>query len=663
MKKPTIHLLKKAQNALNSGNIGSAKTHIKKIKNYTHNADALNILALCHAIKNEFSQAEKLFLKSINLSDPTEFILGNLGLAQLHQQKIHEAINSFLSVIKLNPDYYDALRNLAVCYDYTNDRINAIKYAQIANNIKPDDPEIINIIAKYSLYNRDIQGSITLYKRSLYLQPQQPFIYNELANAHIIAKAYDDAEKVFKDSIKRFPDIALPRNSLANYYEVRNRYNDAIHEYEKVITMHSENTVAIAGKSRCMVALKQFSSAGNILHQNYKQFPDSPEIGSELCNYLILMKDYEAAYNVSRKLLSSLKTGSLPPVKIVLSHSVACRHSNRLEEAKETLLSTLSTGTITKESQELLHFSLADILDNMKQYTAAFNHYRLANEAIPRPSDITYYESVLTDITATVDRDFLNSISSSGNESTLPVFIVGMPRSGTSLVEQILSSHPEVYGAGELTDLWGIGNKISGAMNLINYTKNLSNIKQNKLKEFSETYINNLHGLIDNEIRVTDKLPHNFMHIGLIEKLFPNAKIIHCQRHPFDTCLSIYFKKFNDNHVYSQSLKELARFYKKYITLMEHWYENSSLSILTVNYADMVLNQEVESRRLFEHLGLCWSDNALRFYDSGRIIMTPSSHQASKPIYKDSLNRWKNYTGYVQPLEKVLGDPNIYLSR
>jgi len=155
-------------------------------------------------------------------------------------------------------------------------------------------------------------------------------------------------------------------------------------------------------------------------------------------------------------------------------------------------------------------------------------------------------------------------------------------------------------------------------------------------------------------------MPHNFMQLGLIERLFPNAAVIHCQRHPFDTCLSIYFRRINENHGYARKLGDLARFYKKYMELMEHWKKVSSLQILDVQYEKMVTEQQSESEKLISHIGLDWSDSVLNYHKSDRIIMTPSSHQASKPIYTSSMYRWKNYRKHIGPLIDILGQPEQY---
>ncbi len=181
-----------------------------------------------------------------------------------------------------------------------------------------------------------------------------------------------------------------------------------------------------------------------------------------------------------------------------------------------------------------------------------------------------------------------------------------------------------------------------------------------ELNVYADNYLIIIKDLSDGEIRITDKMPHNFMHLGLIECLFPNATIIHCQRHPFDTCLSIYFRKINENHLYARKLEDIARFYKKYMELMENWHRVSSLQILDVIYENMVTDQKSESEKIISHIGLDWSDNVLDYHKSDRIIMTPSYHQASKPIYTSSMQRWKNYRKHIGPLIDILGQPEQF---
>ena len=198
-------------------------------------------------------------------------------------------------------------------------------------------------------------------------------------------------------------------------------------------------------------------------------------------------------------------------------------------------------------------------------------------------------------------------------------------------------------------------------MNLTQYTKNIKQLSKDKIEQYSIEYLEDIQQLSSNAKRCTDKLPHNFFHIGLIGLLFPNAKIIHCKRHPFDTCLSIYFKKFNDNHRYARNLKEIAIFYKNYQLLMQHWHENSPLNIYDATYENIVIEPEKNIRELVKHIDIKWDDTCLKHHESKRLIMTPSHDQASKHIYTSSISRWKNYIHHIKPLRDILGDPEEYI--
>ena len=630
-----------ARAAFGSGNISTATTTIKSIKNFDDIPDAVYLLALCSAVSNNFVEAERLFRRTLALTSPTDAIYGNLGLAQLHQNKFSAAIQSFSSALEINPDYYDAIRNLASIHSHLGNNSDAAKFAEKAIRINPNDTVSINIIARASLSEGNISSAIHYFSHSLKLEPRQPDIYQALAITYINSKKYDDAEAILVKCVDYFPNNSNVLFSLGSFYESRNRLEDAMLVYEKALTLDRDNTRSIAAKARVLIAQKDFEHADAYLKEAVSLHPNSIDIATELAQYHILKREYERAYAITSGFIGLKSTQSTPP-RLILIHATACRHTGRIPEAYEVLSSALD-GSVAGDSEELLRYSIGDVLDHMGKYDEAFKHYSAANVIRKLPSDLEYYLAVMTDITTVIDRSFLDSAPRANNQSQLPVFIVGMPRSGTSLVEQIVSSHPDVAGAGELTDLWQIGNSISGEMNLTNYSHNLSRLTREELKRYSDQYLSALSALSNGKSRVTDKLPHNFVHIGLIELLFPNAKIIHCRRHPFDTCLSIYFNRINDNHVYARNLGELALFYSKYLELMQHWQKNSALSILTVDYEDLVRNQAHVTRMMLEHIGVEWNDKVMKYFESDRIIMTPSYHQASKEIYTSSVDRFIFY--------------------
>ena len=653
-------LLDYARNALSTGDTGNARNALLKIQNYHSDHEALYLLAVSHAIDNNLSKAEELFIETIKLSGPTDTLLANLGLAQLQQRKFREAIDSYLAAVEINPGFYDALVNLASSYDFLNRNELAVSYAQKAHKLHKNNPVVLNILAKHASSADKLSDAIALYNSSLGIQPNLPQTYAQLSNAYFLAKNYKSAEDILKNGIARLPQDSNLVNSLGNFYASRNRHEEAIEEFRKVVTRDRSNTFALAAMAKSLIALQKFDQALDILLAAYDESPGNAEIAAELSNYYQLHKDYESANKVTSSFIAKMKTGSALPENIAISHSKSCKHNNRLVEAKDILEATINSNSSTHAALESLHYAYGDVLDGLHEFDAAFSSYKHANELIPRASDIKYYERVLSDLTNTLSRSFLDSVPTSGNTTTLPVFIVGMPRSGTSLVEQIISSHPQAYGAGELPHIWDISNSLCGAEHMIDYTESLSRLTSEELNEYADNYLKTIKDLSNGEIRITDKMPHNFMQLGLIERLFPNATIIHCQRNPFDTCLSIYFRRINENHSYARKLEDLARFYKKYMALMEHWQKESSLQILNVRYEDMVTDQKSESEKILNHIGLDWSDSVLDYHKSDRIIMTPSFHQASKPIYTSSMHRWKNYRKHIGPLIDILGQPEQY---
>lgn len=654
------NLLDYARNALNSGNTANARKAILQIGNHRNNHEALHLLAVSHAMDNDFSKAEEMFIRTIKLSGPTDALLGNLGLTQLHQKKLKEAIATYLQAVEINPGFYDALVNLSTSYDSLNNNELAVSYAKKAHKLHRNNPVTLNILAKHAAATNRLGDAINLYKSSLRLQPDLPQTYAQLSNTYFLAKDYPLAEEILKQGLNRLPGNSNLANSLGSFYASRNRHEEAIVEFRKAAARDKRNTFALAAMARSFIALQKFDQALDVLLSANEEFPGNAEIIAELSVYYQLHNDYESANELTSDFIAKMKTGSVLPENIAISHSKTCKHNNKLLEAKGVLETTINNNASSLTALESLHYAYGDVLDGLKEFDAAFSSYKYANELIPRASDIKYYERVLGDLINTVDRAFLDFVPSSGNETAQPVFIVGMPRSGTSLIEQIISSHPDAYGAGELSQIWDICDSLCGAEHMLNYTENLANSSREELAGYAENYLDAIKGLSNGEVRVTDKMPHNFMQLGLIERLFPNATVIHCQRHPFDTCLSIYFRRINENHAYARKLEDLARFYKKYVLLMRHWRKVSSLQILDVKYENMVIDQKAESEKIINHIGLDWSDNVLDYYKSDRIIMTPSHHQASKPIYTSSVHRWKNYQKHIGPLIEILGKPEQY---
>jgi hypothetical protein len=268
-----------------------------------------------------------------------------------------------------------------------------------------------------------------------------------------------------------------------------------------------------------------------------------------------------------------------------------------------------------------------------------------------RRSQIAYDEKaearVFRRVAEVFDASLLERLRGMGDPSAAPVFIVGMPRSGSTLAEQILASHPLIHGAGEREDLI----QVAGAA----FPEAVAALDRDGLLRMAQDYLTRM-PLPEGKVRTIDKLPGNFLRIGLIRLLFPNARIIHTRRNPLDTCISCYSKLFAVGQHFSYDLAELGRYYRRYAELMRHW--DSVLpsdAMLHVSYEAVVDDLEGQARRMVEFCGLEWDERCLRFYESRRPVKTASSVQVRKPLFRTSVERWKHFEAGLAPLIAELG--------
>jgi tetratricopeptide (TPR) repeat protein len=317
---------------------------------------------------------------------------------------------------------------------------------------------------------------------------------------------------------------------------------------------------------------------------------------------------------------------------------------------------------MSTEDQVQMQYALAKAFEDVGEYDAAFANYGIAGGKKRKIEEYNEKNNTrLFQVMAKVlNREFLSAPGQAGCQSDVPVFILGMPRSGTSLIEQILSSHPEVFGAGELKILTSVLENISiGPTRL-----RMSDIQaafpyegDASYEARGQRYVDQLMRLAPKAYkRIVDKMPGNFNFVGLIHLVLPKAKIIHSQRDPVETCLSCYRIHFAEGQQWSYNLRELGRYYRRYFDLMRHWREALPGVMYEIKYEDNVADVEGSARALIANLGLPWTDNCLRFYETERPVKTASASQVRKPIYNTSVNRWKKYEKYLEPLLEELGD-------
>lgn len=300
-------------------------------------------------------------------------------------------------------------------------------------------------------------------------------------------------------------------------------------------------------------------------------------------------------------------------------------------------------------------FAAGKIFNDLKEYDKAFAYYELGNRYRQARFEIQKFREQIDRIIAVFSAEQIQKLASAGSTSNVPVLIVGMPRTGTTLVEQILSSHPEVHGAGELPDI----NSIAGTMKQhatqnLPYPDYMAAVPEKVFSGFADAYLRRLRTFDHSARQIIDKMPSNFLHLGLISVMLPQAKVIHSQRHPLDTCLSCYFQRFRTGHEYSFNLTDLGHYYREYERLMRHWNEVLPVKPFDLHYASLVENQEEVSRQLIDYIGLEWDDRCLQFQDNTRPVKTASNWQVRRPMNRSGLDRWKNYETHLDALRSAL---------
>lgn len=332
------------------------------------------------------------------------------------------------------------------------------------------------------------------------------------------------------------------------------------------------------------------------------------------------------------------------------------------EPAFGRLLAAIEDRKGTQLQRAALNFAAAGVLERAGNKDAAFGHLRAANALV----DVTFspdaFDALVDELIRVFDKAFFEDAKRQGlgNPTEAPVFVVGMPRSGTSLTEQILASHDDVFGAGELDKIAAIAGRLAGADAAgRDYPAGVQGLDHTEVAALAEEYLEELRQRAGGDARrMVDKMPGNFLFLGLIALMFPRARIVHCHRDPMDTCLSIYGQLFNGLHPYAYDLENLGRYYRAYQRLMDHWHRVLPNEILDFSYEAVIDDQRGATEALLAHCGLDWDEACMAFYQNKRAVHTNSNIQVSQPLYRDAMRKWKAYEAHLAPLAAVLEGSN-----
>ncbi len=577
----------------------------------------------------------------------------------LHQQgKLTEAEQLYLTVLQLDPDSAVAHLNLGTALVQLNRLEEAIAHFEKAIAIKPDSPEALNnlgnVLARLNRPDESIiqfEKAVTVSRHNA--EPYLRACYN-LGMTLQALNRHEEAIPYYARAIAIKPDYAEAHNNLGDALMKCNRSEEALTHYERLAAIRPDLAEAL-------------NNVGAALHALNREI----EAIAHFTKALVIRPDYADAHaNLGRALesLGRIEEAARAFEKAIEHAPTAAKFYHWLFHSKKAVAGDRQLAAMIELAQRMaslprleqieLHFGLGKVFADLKQYNLSFRHL-LEGNALKR-QEIAYDESatlrMFDRIRAVFTPEFMQSKQGLGNRSTEPVFIIGMPRSGSTLIEQILASHPRVFAAGELNHFSRAVTLLAGQHGAhVQFPEQIRTLADEDLVRLGTRYLCGIRNIAPNAERVTDKMPYNFRFAGLIHLALPNARIIHTRRDPVDTCVSCFSTLFLRGQPFAYELGELGRYYRGYERLMDHWRAVLPEGVmLEVRYEQLVADFEGQARRIVAHCGLAWDEACLAFYKTQRPVKSASAPQVYQPLYNTSVGRGSRYGDLLGPLLDAL---------
>ncbi len=622
--KTEAQLLNRAESLLQSGHATGAEEACREIlARNPHHPRALHLLGILAFNGGRDILAEAYLDKALRQGPREAETLHALGLLYLETNRPEQARPLLGEAITSSPgraEYHVTLGNALCALDAHNEaRISFEK----ALTLKQNFPEAMVAMGSCLGSTGDKDGKKQWYEQVLAIDPHTAEHFKKKAQAYLKRGKPELAINTLEQAAEIDPNNLEILVTIGATLREQNHPSRALYHLEKALALHPDSYLALYNKANALHDLGRFPEADPLLRRA-----------------LELQPDFAPAYSV-------LVTGT----KYISSSHADIRSG-------ESMLALEKPGS---SNAMLLHFALGKAYDDCEEYDKAFGHYQRGNRIKHRSA--TFHREAprlfVDRLISTFSRNFPDRARAHGCSSELPVFVVGMPRSGTTLIERIIASHPQAHGIGESTQLNEITEKISQIFSTSLESCPINALTEKHLSGLAGSYLEAATKMAGTApLRVVDKMPQNFFHLGWINLLFPRARIIHCRRNPLDTCLSIFFQFFPGDHPYAYDLTDLATYYAEYLRLMDHWRTTLTVPMLEVDYEDLIADPVELSKKIIRFLGLAWDPSTLAFHQKKGMVQSASSWQVRQPLYSRSVHRWRNYQEHIAPLLAILDKEN-----
>ena len=601
-------------------------------------------------------EASKTLETAIGLDPKNSQALNNLGIIRFEEGKFEQAVDCYRRAIAVRPAMAEAHNNLGNALRMAGDVDGAMQAYQDALVNREIYAEAYNNLGTLLQQDKRLEEAEHALKKAVAQNPRYVEAHNNLALLYAAQKKEVDALRILGDALKFAPNNPQTLLITARIQNRRSNYPAAEQASRAALKVDPNNVEALVLLGQVLHETDRYDEALELLAQAVRLAPENPEA---LNFYGVALKSVGRLDDAREHILKSLKINdSMYGAYANLNDLVD--FSKDVGEELFNRMDAIFDAASNQEAEQFLplHFAYAKALEDRGEHARALDHYivggRMKRAQLEYKEDDTF--GFFDAIKAVFPKEVFTKRKFAGIPDERPVFIIGMPRSGSTLVEQIISSHPDVYGAGEVKYLSrALGQLRDRFPSLQKYPQMMEKIAPAQLDIVGKNYLSALSRDAGDAKRITDKLLTNYFFVGLIHLLYPKAKFIHTARDPVDTCLSGFTKLFKDDMPHSYDLGELGRYYRKYQDLMKHWEKVLPKGVMTtVVYEDVVANTEKEARALIEFLGLEWNEKCLEFHKSDRPVKTASVAQVRKPIYKTAVKRWKKYGAGLKPLADAI---------
>jgi len=576
--------------------------------------------AVRHHNAGNLDRAERLYRHVLEQVPGQPDALQYLGVIETQRGRFDSAAELIGRVVADQPGNPYARANLGNALMQGGDAAAAAEQYRAALDIEPDMVDVRRNLALVLLALDRASDALQEIREAARQSPRSLPVLVTLGNILAETGRVDDAVACFERVLAEKPDLAPVHANLGSVLRQAGRLDEAIERYEQAIGLAPDYAEAHYGLGVTLANRGKRDMAGACLRKALEVDPGCSKAWQSLAN---------------------LGKGGVD------------------DDGLATIEDELARDDRSREQRMHLGFAAGKLREDRGEHDEAFKHFLRANEL---HREALHYDPeadrrVFDNIRASFDRAFFDRWAGAGSDDSTPIFIVGMPRSGTTLVEQILASHGDVYGAGELSALQTAIASRLGMQRGVDCTAALGTATAEDFEAIADHYLAAIRQLDGKSLRITDKLPMNFLNLGMIAVLFPKATIVHCTRDPRDTCFSIFKHSFTARgHGYAYDLEVLGRFYVRYRELMDHWRNVLPVHPHEVVYEDVVADQEAETRALLEACGLPWDPACLAFHETQRPVATISADQVRRPIYRDSVAAWRRHEAGLAPLLQILDE-------